>query len=370
MIFSFVNNSSGSASYLWEYGNGDTSSLMSPKYSYLNAGEYLVKLTSTSDKLCENQFSKKITVLQSPTADYIIDDSAQCFKGNNFKFSNTSLFNNKNFWSISNGLDTANLNLSTTFNQVGEHTITLMVDTAGCQDSIIKKIIVYPNPVADFSATNVCLGSETEFTNQSTIASPYQIANYKWMFTTSDSSSVEHPSFVFGDTGIYNVNLFVESDEKCKDTITKGISVFGFPDASFMFTYGQNGEVTFNALEANAAAYKWYFGDGDSSIQKDPVHVYPHNLDYYPELYVKSIHDCQSNSLDTVNIRNITSVEELIAEKYDLNIYPNPFDNTFQVNFNLPKEELVTIEIYDSYGKLVKTVVKDILETNNHILEN
>jgi PKD repeat protein/photosystem II stability/assembly factor-like uncharacterized protein len=367
--FSFTNNSSGASSYLWEYGNGDTSSLMSPKYSYLNAGDYLVKLTATTDKQCENQFSKKITVLQSPIADFVIDDSAQCFKGNNFNFTNTSLFNNKNFWSISNGLDTVNLNLSTAFNQVGEHTITLMVDTAGCQDSINKEIIVYPNPVADFTATNVCLGSETEFTNQSTIASPYQIANYKWMITATDSSLDEHPTFVFGDTGTYSVTLFIESDVECKDTFNKNIEVYSYPEASFMFTYSQNGEVTFNALDANAAAYKWYFGDGDSSNQKDPVHVYPHNLDYYPELFVTSIHDCQSNSLDTVNIRNITSVEEIIAEKYNLNIYPNPFDNTFQVNFNLPKEEVVTIEIYDSYGKLVKTVVKDILETNNHNLE-
>jgi hypothetical protein len=58
----------------------------------------------------------------------------------------------------------------------------------------------------------------------------------------------------------------------------------------------------------------------------------------------------------------LTSVEEVSdADKIELSNYPNPFQSTTQIKFNLESSSDVTIKIYDVNGNLVQTLFKGIM---------
>ena len=56
----FYNNSTGAISYLWNYGDGQSSSEENPLHRYTNYGSYIVSLTSTNQFNCINVFKDSI----------------------------------------------------------------------------------------------------------------------------------------------------------------------------------------------------------------------------------------------------------------------------------------------------------------------
>lgn len=59
----------------------------------------------------------------------------------------------------------------------------------------------------------------------------------------------------------------------------------------------------------------------------------------------------------------IVGINEVSAES--INIYPNPTNGFVQVN--IEKKNLKKINIYDIYGRLVKTVTTTKFSMNNHL---
>jgi len=51
-LFKFVNNSIGAESYLWDFGDGSTSTEINGEHSYDETGVYTVSLVAWSDKNC------------------------------------------------------------------------------------------------------------------------------------------------------------------------------------------------------------------------------------------------------------------------------------------------------------------------------
>jgi hypothetical protein len=52
------------------------------------------------------------------------------------------------------------------------------------------------------------------------------------------------------------------------------------------------------------------------------------------------------------------NVKELLERinSWEVNIYPNPTSNEFNLSFNLPKEDEITISLYDIKGNLLKNI--------------
>jgi PKD repeat protein len=60
--FAPINMSSGASYYLWDFGDGNTSTLFNPVHNYNTPGDYVVNLTAYYNKDCFNSVSKIITV--------------------------------------------------------------------------------------------------------------------------------------------------------------------------------------------------------------------------------------------------------------------------------------------------------------------
>ncbi len=67
----FLNESVDASSYLWEFGDGETSQLLNPVHEYKTQGNYTVTLTTFKSDVCSNSISKGEFVIREGSALFI-----------------------------------------------------------------------------------------------------------------------------------------------------------------------------------------------------------------------------------------------------------------------------------------------------------
>lgn len=85
----FSNASENCDSFLWNFGNEESSKEANPTFVFNTAGEYTVKLTVYSGSFTST-ISKEIIVHPKPKADFIISDKNDLFMNDEIKFANLS----------------------------------------------------------------------------------------------------------------------------------------------------------------------------------------------------------------------------------------------------------------------------------------
>jgi gliding motility-associated-like protein len=152
--FIFSNLSNGgtnpSLSYLWDFGDSDTSSSKNPIHTYKNAGDYSVRLIATTGGGCSDTITKLMKIILAviktdfKTKDVCLGDTA--FFTNNSTVSNDSFISF--FWDFGDG-NTKNImnNTSHLYQNSGNFIINLISTTfSGLKDTVNGWIRIYPKP--------------------------------------------------------------------------------------------------------------------------------------------------------------------------------------------------------------------------------
>lgn len=114
-----------------------------------------------------------------------------------------------------------------------ENRLEQSVPTRGCDSTVCLHLTVYPELTAGFTATTVCQGTATQFTNTSTSNPSGQNLTYLWDFGDGQTSSSQNPSHTFAQPGTHQVTLTVSSGNvDCADQITNTIIVLPSPDVT------------------------------------------------------------------------------------------------------------------------------------------
>ncbi|MEA3494696.1 MAG: T9SS type A sorting domain-containing protein [Bacteroidota bacterium] len=128
------------------------------------------------------------------------------------------------------------------------------------------------------------------------------------------------------------------------------------PNAYFDFEINQNNKVKFTTdISSKYVDYLWYFGDGDSSSKKEPIHEYSLSGDFIVNHFV--MNECYAT--DTM-IDTITIIPSSIKNNNDselISVSPNPSTGLFSVNFGKSKIDKIQITTVDGkliYQKLIK----------------
>lgn len=203
--------------------------------------------------------------------------------------------------------NTANTTNSMTVSPTSTTTYTVEVkNSQGCTDTASVTVVLNPQPSADFSPNDVCLGQAINFTNLSTILSG-SITAWSWNFGDQSLIFIQSPSHFYSSIGTYPTKLIVTSDKGCKDTIVKNVVVHPIPDALFASENACQGNIiSFNDLSTISGsdivqAWSWDFGDGTPlKNNQNTSHLYPNAGSYDIELIVTSNFGCKDSLTHTV----------------------------------------------------------------------
>jgi gliding motility-associated-like protein len=238
------------------------------------------------------------------------------------RFTNTSSASSSAVyqWDFGNGNTSTLKDPGAVFLEAKKYTVTLTVIDGNQSSSSSQRITVYKKPVVDFSSSlsKVCTPEPTTFTAKAT-AEEGAIAEYLWDFGDGYTEYSYSPgiSHIYLTAGEPQVRLSVTDNHGCTNskTINNLIKVFNGVKADFeadkTFICFQPDPVTMiNKSEGEGPLkYTWDFGDGVSSTQKDPTHVFSKKGNYTVSLAIENPNGCKSSLVKTayLNVGNFKS---------------------------------------------------------------
>lgn len=269
-IFRFIDESTNDpAIWSWDFGDGGVSKQQSPEYVFFNPGEYRVCLT-VSNEAGTDEICQVVTVVLPPRVFF----SAEALEPGTFQFRDQSINEPTSWrWDFGDGNTSEEQSPQHTYAEAGRYTVCLWVENAAGTDEDCNyvEVVLEPKPAFDYLVDQATV----EFTDRTTNGP----TAWSWKFGDGASSEVQHPSHTYAEAGTYRVCLTASNDNGSAQTC-RDIRIAMAPEADFSFSIDQ-GTVSFADASTNAPTnWKWDFGDGASSTQQNPTHIYDEPGDY------------------------------------------------------------------------------------------
>lgn len=273
----FQNTSEGADFYTWDFGNGNTSASVAPSHTYTVPGTYEVTLVAENLNGCSDSIALPVVAHPLPQAGFVLSSQQSCTAPVMVSTTNTSMGAVGYAWDLGNG-GTSELNEPViVFDAPGSYTVQLTATNQfGCEDVATVVYVVHPTPEAAFTVEPqpACAGYPVVFTNGSVNAT-----DYVWSFGDGASSEADGPQHIYADPGLYDVVLVAIGAGGCSDSLVVSGAVLVHPTPVADFTTDTLGSVR-NALRFNnesqgATSFIWDFGDGETSNEVHPTHLFP-----------------------------------------------------------------------------------------------
>ncbi|RPI01456.1 MAG: PKD domain-containing protein, partial [Calditrichaeota bacterium] len=417
MTVNFTDMSTGDVtSWSWTFGDGGASTDENPSHTYQTVGTFTVSLTVTgpggSDAETKNNY---IIVSASPTADF----SGTPTNGDaplQVSFTDLSTGNPTSWsWDFGDG-GTANIqNPVHTYSAADEYTVVLTVNNS-CGSSVETKVnyimvsepVCYP-PIAAFVGTPTTGNAPltVNFTDQST----NNPTSWNWNFGDGGTATVKNPAHVFSAAGVYTITLTATnscgSDDEVKvNYITVNTApqnavhiseIVVTKETYSKFNRGrarvkvvdQSGNatasVTVNGTWSGGATNSSSFTTGSDGWGEATTGWSKTKSDYtfcvtnltksgYTFDTNANVVTCGSSNGTSWQVLSNVSPEDLkyFAEELGQNpvdISPNPFNPTTQINVMLTEPSRIKLEIYNVLGKRIITLADEPLEAGMHMLK-
>jgi gliding motility-associated-like protein len=147
----FTNNSLGGLNFLWDFGDGATSTIDNPTHLYTKTGSFTVKLTAFDSTSCNKVSDTTFTINVSPIPFASFSYNPTVPKENTFtNFTNQSVGATKYLWNFSDG-DTSNLkDPKHIFAATGTFNVCLnAANDVGCSDDTCIQVQSLIKPLVD-----------------------------------------------------------------------------------------------------------------------------------------------------------------------------------------------------------------------------
>lgn len=342
----FIDDSWGAInSWTWDFGDGNTSTEQNPLHIYPATGDYLASLTISGDS-CSSTTEMLVRVMNNNAGDceamfhYYPDNN----NPNSIQFIDDSWGNIDNWtWDFGDGLTSTEQNPEHTYADEGEYMVILTVDGDSNQCYSVYSELVsvgdtigpgncqamfysYPDD-ADYLTIN--------FRDMSMVGNGI-VVSWHWDFGDGNTSEEQNPVNTYGVDGEYVVCLTIFSTGQgatCQSTHCENLMVgnAGY-DCEAAFWYypvmdtnnpngGWNGLNTqfIDASTGNPDTWAWDFGDGTTSNEQNPVHLFPTEGNYNVCLSITNLADsCESTYCEDVHVFNDTTMGCFAWYEYEI----------------------------------------------------
>jgi PKD repeat protein len=280
---------------IWYFGDGTSAFANDVTHVYDTAGIFTVKLLVIGG--CgRDSITTTVRVLPTPKPKFEVRNACV---GVAAQFLNQTTDGLSYIWDFGDGSQSTAVIPTHIYTTTGAFDVKLIVANASpCVDSITKRIGVSVQPKASFNLVNpkVCEQEPVSLLSTSTNAN-----NVIWYLGNGETSTLGSLSYIYPTSGTYTVTLAAINGD-CRDSVSKpfAVEIYPKPIAEFLYDITPNkfnDPVVFTNITSNGLTYFWTFGDGDTSVEKDPIHQYTGEGPYRVTLYVVSDKGCK----DTVN---------------------------------------------------------------------
>ena len=262
-IVQFNNTNPNTQSFLWDFGNNDTSSLISnPIRTYNNPGTYLVILIVNDTSSCNKTDTsfQYITVYPPLVADFNFT-TLPCTNFVQFLDSSTAVADTAATWNwdFGDGQSSNIKNPQHTYNANGTYNVTLISSTTkGCADTVVVQIVFVGVVASVNSDTTICQGTSAQLYASGGFA-------YSWSPSTGlSNTNISNPIAAPNDTTTYTVVVSVVNNngDTCLVTLNTTVNVVILTVGNATLTSNRDtilkGESTqLTVTPTNANSYTW-----------------------------------------------------------------------------------------------------------------
>jgi len=203
-----------------------------------------------------------------------------------------------------------------------------------CGDTATVFVNIFPAINADFEfAYDTCIAGPVAFTDLS-VSGSGQITDWAWEFGDGNTSETKNPSHTYRAPGNIPASLTVTDINNCQDTRTRNISYFPVPAVLLIapseFLGCTPAEIFFNNLSTpidETYDIFWDFGDGGSSTDISPIHIFENPGTYSVSLDLVSPIGCETDTVfnDLITVQESPAAGFSFAPPEPSNIDPQVF---------------------------------------------
>lgn len=357
LTVSFVNQSTSliNTTFAWDFGNGQTSTMTTPDAVVFlpdatgKDKTYTVSLIATTACGVSTPFTSTVLVRAAPKAMFAPDKTTGC-SPLTVNFTNTSPVATNTTYTYDFG-DGSPLLITNDRNAVS-HVFTTtsaakpyvvkMTTSGPCGDETSEYTIVV-SPSTTIAALTVngtdkrgCAPFTVPFFNASTGAEAFEY-DFGDGGTATTITSPEKVTHTFTTPGIYVVKLTAIGCSSSIDTET--IEVLAQPQVSFAAVRNEDCtclEVKFTNTSTGGVSYLWEFGDGTTSVETNPNHIYTTIGNYKVKLTATNLNGCKDISINDVNVTEVPG-------------------NLFVANSFIPGSDNPELRLFGAKGSGLKT---------------
>jgi gliding motility-associated-like protein len=290
--------------YLWDFGDGTTSTAQNPSHTYTTQGTYTVSLTMTTAGGCTvtQLDTAAVTVGDKRTSDFTGTPTAVCV-GQHVQFAGTAS-GPVNTWTwyptglagIAYG---GAANYGWAYPDTGTFTVALVNTNNGCRDTAFRLLYIHvAPPSAQFAITQDCSRRLTRSFRDASIDATSRL----WNFGDGTTSTAANPVHTYAAPGNYLVSLAV-TNGTCTDTSLSNIQVILVDPAiqASAASTCRGSTVFFSCPHLDTTLVTrvtWNFGDGvqQSTVNNSRIsHVYPLAGQYHVTVDVTDLNHCDTS---------------------------------------------------------------------------
>jgi gliding motility-associated-like protein len=268
-------SSSGVSSWVWDFGDGNSSTLQNPTHSYSAAGSYTVTLVASNGLVSLTEVKTNYILINPLPQPSFTLSNPPCTVPASVNVVSVQPSSGVTYsWNFGNGqTSTSQTPTGINYTSEGSYTVSLTVTntTTGCTNSTSQVVNIF-NYTTDFSFSpqTICVGSSVNFSSTS---SPGTNA-YNWNFGNGQTSTLQNPTAIYSAPGTYTVSLTsFNTTNGCSGTASQTVTVISgqTPSMTPSITVGCNpSTIEFTNTSDFEGTFSWNFGNGNTFNGENP----------------------------------------------------------------------------------------------------